>query len=145
MPIASTIVDLVPRSYLRSSMLLAKTSTSGIEGAHLLLFVRDVHASLGLLVDTGAEVSLLPTSHKDKCLTSSRTLEAVNGSSINAYSECPFTLSFGGEPSKHYPWVILVAHGRGAQGWRPGGSPPAAAFQGRLLPPPPTLFLQHLP
>nr|XP_027227272.1 uncharacterized protein LOC113819221 [Penaeus vannamei] len=52
-----------------------------------LLYVRDTSSSLCFLVDTGAKVSLLPASHRDKRFPSSRTLEAANTSPINTYGE----------------------------------------------------------
>ncbi|ROT67192.1 reverse transcriptase [Penaeus vannamei] len=57
-----------------------------------LLYVRDASSSLCFLVDTGAEVSLFPASHRDKRFPSSRTLEAANTSPINTYGERSRTL-----------------------------------------------------
>ncbi|XP_027213289.1 uncharacterized protein [Penaeus vannamei] len=65
-----------------------------------LLYVRDASSSLRFLVDTGAEVSLLPASHRDKRFPSSHTLEAANTSPINTYGEHSRTLSLEGEPGQ---------------------------------------------
>ncbi|XP_069995035.1 uncharacterized protein [Penaeus vannamei] len=67
-----------------------------------LLYIRDASSSLRFLVDTGAEVSLLPASHRDKRLPSSRTLEAANTSPINTYGERSRTLSLEGEPAQRF-------------------------------------------
>ncbi|ROT82927.1 gag-pol polyprotein [Penaeus vannamei] len=74
-----------------------------------LLYVRDASSSLRFLVDTGAEVSLLPASHRDKRFPSSRTLEAANTSPINTYGERSRTLSLEGEPAQRFQWIFLVA------------------------------------
>ncbi|ROT73079.1 transposon Ty3-G gap-Pol polyprotein [Penaeus vannamei] len=74
-----------------------------------LLYVRDASSSLCFLIDTGAEVSLLLASHKDKRLTSSRTLETANATPINVYGERSETLSLTGAPSQRFQWIFLVA------------------------------------
>jgi len=74
-----------------------------------LLYVRDASSTLRFLIDTGAEVSLLPASHKDKRLPSSRTLEAANATPINVYCERSETLSLTGAPSQRFQWIFLVA------------------------------------
>ncbi|ROT64270.1 gag-pol polyprotein [Penaeus vannamei] len=74
-----------------------------------LLYVRDASSSLRFLVDTGAEVSLLPASHRDKRFPSSRTLEAANTSPINTYGERSRTLLLEGEPPQRFQWIFLVA------------------------------------
>lgn len=73
-----------------------------------LLYVRDASSSLRFLVDTGAEVSLLPASHRDKRFPSSRTLEATNTSPINTYGERSRTLSLEGKPTQRFQWIFLV-------------------------------------
>ncbi|XP_047477363.1 uncharacterized protein LOC125030987 [Penaeus chinensis] len=59
--------------------------------------------------DTGAEVSLIPASHKDRTSPASRTLEAANCSPINVYSERSMTLLFSSAPHPKLTWVFLVA------------------------------------
>ncbi|XP_037784699.1 uncharacterized protein LOC119580674 [Penaeus monodon] len=54
-----------------------------------LLYVRDSNSRLRFLVDRGAEVSLIPTTHSDKHLPPSHTLEVANCSPINVYGERP--------------------------------------------------------
>lgn len=61
------------------------------ESRRRLLYVQDA-PFLCFLIDTGAEVSILPASHKDKRLPSSRTLEAANTTPINVYGERSKTL-----------------------------------------------------
>nr|XP_027211779.1 uncharacterized protein LOC113805069 [Penaeus vannamei] len=63
-------------------------------------YVQDSSSSLRFLFDTGAEVSLLPASHRDKRFPSSRTLEAANTSSITTYGERSRTLLLEGEPAQ---------------------------------------------
>ncbi|ROT83868.1 gag-pol polyprotein [Penaeus vannamei] len=75
-----------------------------------LLYVRDASSSLHFLVDTGAEVSLLPATHRDKRFPSSRTLEATNTSPINTYGERSRTLSLEGGPAQRFQWIFLVTN-----------------------------------
>ncbi|XP_069979451.1 uncharacterized protein [Penaeus vannamei] len=74
-----------------------------------LLYIRDASSSLRFLADTGAEVSLLPASQRDKRLPSSCTLEAANTSPINTYGERSRTLSLEGEPAQRFQWIFLIA------------------------------------
>ncbi|XP_037794221.1 uncharacterized protein LOC119589708 [Penaeus monodon] len=57
----------------------------------------------------GVEVSLIPVTHSDKHLLTSRTLEAANCSPINVYGEHSMTLIFSGPPQSKLTWVFLVA------------------------------------
>ena len=70
-----------------------------------LFYVCDRVCGLRFLVDTGAEVSILPPSHAEcKC---SPTLQAVNSSFIATYSTRSLTLDLGLRRTFH--WVFVIA------------------------------------
>ena len=62
-------------------------SVAAVNGSRPLLAVKDTLSGMELLVDTGAEVSILPASSTDKALkrTPKQQLTAANGSQINNY------------------------------------------------------------
>ncbi|XP_069999420.1 uncharacterized protein [Penaeus vannamei] len=98
-----------PTASLASAFFHRRAKSGGNRGnwARLSLHVREASSSLRFLVDTGAKVSLLPASHRDKRF-SSRILEAVNTSPINTYGERSRTLSLEGEPGQRFQWIFLV-------------------------------------
>ncbi|XP_064479324.1 uncharacterized protein K02A2.6-like [Ornithodoros turicata] len=73
-----------------------------------LFFVNDKNSGLKFLVDTGADVSVLPSSffHRRRQRTS-RTLQAVNATPIATYGEHSLTLNLG--LRRTFAWVFLVA------------------------------------
>lgn len=73
-----------------------------------LFFIVEKHTKIQFLVDTGAQVSVIPpspTERKTKNTTSN--LQAINGSSITTYGQKSLTLDFGF--SRIFRWVFLVA------------------------------------
>lgn len=73
-----------------------------------LLYACDKNSYLQFLVDTEAEVSLIPASREDKLLPTSGTLEAANFP-INIYGECPLILLFRGVSHAKMIRVFLIA------------------------------------
>src|SRR5215469_7051884 len=59
------------------------------------------------LIDTGAEISLLPRDADSSPSVSFRTLYAANGSLISTYGEKLCTLSFN--LRRTFPWVFTIA------------------------------------
>ena len=82
-------------------------STSGLHPSRLF-FVTDRSSGLRFLVDTGAEVSVLPVSWVS-CSTSPAgpTLQAVNHSTIATFGSISRTINLGLRRS--FRWVFLVA------------------------------------
>ena len=91
----------------RPGQSLAATSSTGHPHSRLF-FVRDRNSSLSFLVDTGAEVSVIPPSGStnSRCHTG-YALRAVNQSSIATYGTRSLTLDLG--LRRTFRWVFIVA------------------------------------
>lgn len=72
-----------------------------------LLFVYDRDLRLKFLVDTGAELSVIPPSHQEKQRQHVRTLQAANQSNIATYGEKLLTLTLG--LRRNFPWIFTIA------------------------------------
>ena len=84
------------------------TSTAGLQTTCRLFYVRDRVTGLRLLVDTGAAVSVLPTTfRKGKQTAVIDTLRAANGTSIPTYGCRSLTLDLGLRRS--FPWLFVIA------------------------------------
>jgi len=76
-------------------------------GSSSLFYVRDRLSNRNLLVDTGAEISVLPPSAKERYYNAPGPfLRAANGSKIKTYGKRPVTLDL---PSRRYPWTFVLA------------------------------------
>ena len=83
------------------------TSTPSLSPSRLF-FVTDRQSGLRFLVDTGAEVSVLPVSHLPRPPPpSGRPLQAVNNSTIATFSTQSHTLNLGLRCT--FSWVFLIA------------------------------------
>ena len=84
------------------------TSDTGQSNSRLF-YIYDRNSHLKFLVDTGAEVSLIPQQKKVSHLsvTTEFSLLAANGTSIPAYGRQSLTLNLG--LRRPFPWVFLVA------------------------------------
>lgn len=72
------------------------------------LFVTDLQSKINFLVDTGADLSLLPPNNKDKITASTEYfLYAANNTKIKTYGEKIITLNLGLRRS--FTWSFLVA------------------------------------
>ena len=83
----------------RSGLTLAATS-----GSRTLLAVTDTNSKHNFLVDTGAEVSIIPATETDRAIwtsTAQRTLRAANGSSIRTYGATEMVICIQGEEFAH--------------------------------------------
>ena len=72
-----------------------------------LFHVRDALTGLFLLVDTGAEVSVLPPFRTDQLRPSSTRLRAANGTTIETFGKRSLTIDIG--LRKQFRWVFLIA------------------------------------
>ena len=59
------------------------------------------------LVDTGAELSVLPATKSDRRLPTSKSLQAANGTPISAYGHRSLTIDLG--LRRKFQWVFVVA------------------------------------
>ena len=85
------------------------TSVAGLSHSSSLFYVRDSISNMHFLVDTGAEVSIIPPTHMDRSrpyITFS--LQAVDGSQIITYSVRSCTLNNG--MCRTFRWVFIVAN-----------------------------------
>ena len=74
------------------------------------LFVTDRRTGVRFLFDTGAEVSVLPTSRQDRTehhSPSSPSLTAVNGSSTKTYGQRCINIDLG--LRRYFSWLFLIA------------------------------------
>ena len=87
---------------------LVATGTTGLLPSQLF-FITDNNSAYRFLVDTGAEVSMLPPTHTDrKHPQEGCNLLAVNGSSIITYGKRSLTLNLG--LRKAFRWIFIVAN-----------------------------------
>lgn len=75
---------------------LAATSVAGQSPQGRLFYVRDRCSSLRFLVDTGAQVSIIPPSRSDCAVKQGEfRLQAINGSDIPTYGVRSLTIDIG--------------------------------------------------
>lgn len=86
---------------------LAARSVSQDPPPSRLFFVLDSHSDRKFLVDTGAEVSVLPASPSDRRSSPLLHLHAVNGTSISVYGRRFVTVNLG--QRRNFRWIFLVA------------------------------------
>lgn len=83
------------------------TGVAGLSSSRLF-YVRDRSTGLRFLVDTGAEVSVVPPSHTDKPHASNGLqLQAANNTSIRTFGRRSLTLDLG--LRRNFRWVFIVA------------------------------------
>lgn len=83
------------------------TIASSSSGIHHLFFVNDAISKRGFLVDTGAEVSVIPASRHDKIgKTPKHKLVAANGNPITSFGTRNVSFSLG---SSKYTWPFITA------------------------------------
>ena len=91
----------------RQGQSLAATDATGLSPSRLF-FVTDKCTGLRFLVDTGAQVSVVPPSHKERQQSrSDLTLQAVNNTPIPTFGTRSLTLNLG--LRRNFRWVFVVA------------------------------------
>ena len=84
------------------------TSVTGHPQRSRLFYVRDLISNLSFLVDTGAEISLIPPSSADrKHKQDGFTLQAANGSSISTFGKRSLTLNL--QLRRPFRWIFTIA------------------------------------
>ena len=91
----------------RSDQQLGMTSHAGSAFQSRLFHVIDRISGTRFLIDTGAEVNVLPPTHSEKRHCSPLRLQAVNKTSITTYGEKSLTLDLG--LRRIYRWIFTVA------------------------------------
>ena len=72
-----------------------------------LFYITDHNLGLQFLIDTGAQVSVVPPSPKDRPSPNSLTLQAVNGTTIRTYGSRSLTLNLS--LRRTFRWIFVVA------------------------------------
>lgn len=71
------------------------------------LFLTDRSSGSRYLIDTGADISVIPPSYSDRRKKTDRKLYAANGTSINIYGERLLVLSLG--LRRNFTWNFVIA------------------------------------
>ena len=72
-----------------------------------LMFVQDKHSNTRFLVDTGADVSVLPPTNSERKHQAGISLQAANNTKINTYGQKSMTLNLG--LRRVFPWIFTIA------------------------------------
>ncbi|BHF61290.1 hypothetical protein SprV_0100426300 [Sparganum proliferum] len=92
----------------RSHSAVEATATGSVANLHTRrLFLWDRIAGAKFLVDSGAEVSVVPPTPAERKHRSSFCLPAANNSSIPTFGQCSITLDFG--LRQIFRWVFIIA------------------------------------
>ena len=83
------------------------TSLPGTTPPSRLFYVTDRPSGTRFLVDTGADISVIPSSPADKRRPPSPTLQAVNKTFIQTYGEKSLTLDIG--LRRTFRWIFVIA------------------------------------
>ena len=82
------------------------TGVTGLNDHSRLFYIVDVCHNLLFLIDTGAEVSIIPSTSADKNNCCHLTLQAVNNSPISTFGTHSLTLNLGLRRTFHWEFVI---------------------------------------
>ena len=83
------------------------TESSGVSNQGRLFYVTDTTTKQQFLIDTGAEVSVLPPRSTDRTHRQGYDLQAANSSTIATYGTRSLTLNLGFRRS--FPWIFTIA------------------------------------
>ncbi len=87
---------------------LAATSVTGQQPQGCLFYIRDRSSSLCFLVDTGAQVSIVPPTSSDRAAKQRDSpLQAINGTNIPTFGVRSLTLDIG--LRRTFRWVFVIA------------------------------------
>ncbi|KAA3679483.1 uncharacterized protein DEA37_0012673 [Paragonimus westermani] len=99
-----------PHSFSRPGKLarqhVAATDVAGSRSR--LIFIRDRESGVRYLIDTGAEISVLPLDSRERLTQAQSTLSAANGTLITVYSQRSHILNLG--LRRTFRWLFTVAH-----------------------------------
>lgn len=95
------------QSFKQPGQLLVATSATGLTPSRLF-YVTDCPTCLRFLVDTGAEVSVIPLSHAKRAHRQDHfSLQAVNNTTIATYGTCSLTVNLG--LRRAFRWAFIIA------------------------------------
>ncbi|XP_028173478.1 uncharacterized protein LOC114362327 [Ostrinia furnacalis] len=96
------------RRFVKLTTTQATTGAGVDEISNHRLFIKDKTSALNFLIDTGANISVLPATQADKRRNApSNYLYAANGSSISVYGEKTVVLNLG--LRRPYSWRFVIA------------------------------------
>ena len=87
---------------------VATTTVAGHSTKGRLFYIYEKIHRYHFLVDTGAEISVLPTDPKHRTTPSPYKLQAANGTQIETYGERSLTLDLG--MRKNFLWIFTQAN-----------------------------------
>ena len=90
----------------REGQYVEATDVTGLNSSRLF-HITDRHSGLRFLIDTGAQVSVIPPSPADRNTPSTLTLQAVNNTRIRTYGTRSLSLNLG--LRRTFRWVFVVA------------------------------------
>ncbi|BHF71159.1 hypothetical protein SprV_0401421400 [Sparganum proliferum] len=102
-----------PYSYRRSKSLkrprqpVMTTTAAGPSRPSRVFYINDKSSGLCFLVDTGAEVSVIPPLRRHRLKPSQFSLQAANSTTISTYGQRSFTLDLG--LRRRFQWVFIEA------------------------------------
>ncbi|BHF76142.1 hypothetical protein SprV_0501924000 [Sparganum proliferum] len=83
------------------------TTAAGPSRPSRLFYINDKSSGLRFLVDTGAEVSVIPPLRRHRLKPSQFSLQAANSTTISTYGQRSLTLDLG--LRRRFPWVFIEA------------------------------------
>ncbi|XP_071044590.1 uncharacterized protein [Parasteatoda tepidariorum] len=99
-----SLMDQLPPTGKLDPRLSRTTENQGVELCRL--FVRDKESATQFLIDTGAEISVIPPQPKEKRSVAKLELFAANGTKIKTYGQKLLNLDLGLRRSFNWPFVI---------------------------------------
>ena len=90
----------------QSGQHIEATDVAGLQPCRLF-YVTDHSSGIRFLVDTGAQVSVIPPLTFDKNSPSTLTLQAVDNTTIHTYGTRSLTLNLG--LRRNFRWVFVIA------------------------------------
>ncbi|CAE1232971.1 unnamed protein product [Acanthosepion pharaonis] len=91
----------------RSQQHLKAASTVGTHITNRLFYIKNRNSNMSFLIDTGAQLSVVPPSLNFTKTNSSVTLRAANGTNIKTFGEQSLPLDIG--LRRTYQWIFTVA------------------------------------
>ena len=73
-----------------------------------LLYIHDLKSKRRFLVDTGAEISVIPPTSTQRTSVSNKTLLAANGTIIQTFGTTALNINFG--MGRNFLWTFEIAH-----------------------------------
>ena len=106
LPFDHTYINTKPGKRLHRQQ-VKTTLAAGLKQGSRLFYIRDKNTGYLFLVDTGAQISVIPPDPRKNHQLSSFALQAANESRIEAYGEIALTLNLGLRRS--FPWIFTIA------------------------------------